>query len=110
MQRYHAATLAISMAAAAFALSGCSGESRLSVEPDALGEKVANDLAAHNGSATIPNVNCGEDKIYPEPELVVMCVLSVYGDEAEYDVTVTFDTVDDGVYHLTSQVAAEPRA
>lgn len=111
MMKTRAAAMVATMGAVGMlALSGCSGESKAYVEPDALGEQVANALAAEVGAETPPTVDCGEDKIYPENELVVMCVLSVDGDEAEYDVTVTFDSVEGTEYHFNSVVASEPRA
>ena len=39
-----------------------------------------------------------------------MCILSVDGDDASYDVTVTFDTVVGTEYRFNSVVADQPRA
>ncbi len=107
--RRAASALAMS-AAAMLTIAGCTGEAKLQVEPDALGEQVATALAESVGADVPPNVDCGEDTIYPKNDLVVMCILSVEGDTDAYDVTVTFDSVEGTEYHFNSIVADQPRA
>ena len=93
MKKHVAARMAVVGVAGALTLVGCTAEAGSFIKPGTLGERVAIALAAEVGSETVPNVDCGDENIFPKEGLVVMCVLSVDGDTAEYDVTVWADPV-----------------
>ena len=97
-------------------LAGCSasasiGGKEVTVGADKLADTVATSLQESIGAADPPTIDCGTGDIKIEADQVLHCDLSVAGDDAVYDVTVTVTEVntDTGNFSISSQVADQPK-
>jgi hypothetical protein len=96
-----AAVLAVLMAVAS-----CQASANLTVSASSLADQVADGLER---DGLKPNIDCGSDAVDLVEGKVVYCTLSVTGDSAEYDVTVTLSDIDGTKYHFDAQVADQPK-
>lgn len=103
-------TAPISFAVGAAALlAGCTASVNFTVSADTFATEVAAALQEQVGTPVPPTVDCGDQAIDLVVDEVVMCTLSVDGDDAVYDTTVTITEADGTDYTFFAQVAQEPR-
>jgi hypothetical protein len=104
------AQLSLLAALSIVVLAGCSvSVGGASVEPDDLSELVATQLQKTVPDAAPPIIDCGDEKISAEVDKVVHCNLTDAEGTDDYDVAVTFTSVEDTTYAVDIKVGDTPK-
>ena len=100
----------VAIVATSFFVAGCSASANLTAPPSSIEEQAAAALQDQVGAPEPPAMDCGDEDIDLVEGTVVDCVLTDPDSGTEYDSTVTLSDVDGTDFHISVEVAQEPRS